>query len=53
LRKKVQELDAKHNDLENAAQKIQDTEEELNFLKNEVENERRKSTVDQGRLRKM
>ncbi len=53
MRKKVQELDAKHNDLEQAAQKIQDTEEELNFLKNEVENERRKSTVDQGRLRKM
>ena len=49
----MQELDAKHNDLQNAAQKIQDTEEELNFLKNEVEKERRNSTVDQGRLRKM
>ena len=29
------------------------TEEELNFLRNEVENERRKSTVDQNKMKKL
>ncbi len=52
LKKKVIELDKKQEDFEKAAQKIQTTEEELNFLRNEVENERRKSTVDQNKLRK-
>lgn len=53
LRKKVQELDQKVSDLENAAEKIQQADMELEFLRNEVENERRKSTVDQNKLRKM
>lgn len=53
LQKRVQELDQKNEEFERAAHKIQVTEEELNFLRNEVENERRKSTVDQNRLRKM
>ncbi len=52
LRKRVQELDSRHNDMEKAAEKIQVAEEELNFLKNELGNERRKSTVDQNKLRK-
>jgi hypothetical protein len=34
LRKRVQELDSRHNDMEQAAEKIQIAEEELNFLKN-------------------
>lgn len=34
LRKRVQELDSRHNDMEQAAEKIQVAEEELNFLKN-------------------
>ena len=38
--------------MEQAAEKIQVAEEELNFLKNQLDNERRKSTVDQNKLRK-
>lgn len=53
LQRRLQELDQKNEEFEQAAHKIQVTEEELNFLRNEVENERRKSTVDQNRLRKM
>jgi chromosome segregation ATPase len=53
LQRKIKELDEKNNDFEQAAHKIQVTEEELNFLRNEVENERRKSTVDQNRVKKM
>ena len=52
LSKRVQELDSRHNDMEQAAEKIQVAEEELNFLKNQLDNERRKSTVDQNKLRK-
>jgi len=29
------------------------TEEELNFLRNEVENERRKSSADQNKIKRM
>ena len=53
LRKKLQEFNNKQNDLEEAAQKIQIAEEELNFMKAELEAERRKSTVDQAKLRKV
>lgn len=46
-------MDQKVSDLEDAAEKIQQADMELEFLRNEVENERRKSTVDQNKLRKM
>ena len=52
LRKRVQELDSRKNEMKKGAEKIQVAEEELNFLKNELDNERRKSTVDQNKLRK-
>jgi hypothetical protein len=38
LKKKVIDLENKQEEFEKAALKIQATEEELNFLKNEVEN---------------
>ena len=36
-----------------AAETIQRTENEINFLKDELENERRKSQADQARINKM
>lgn len=35
-----------------AAEKIKLTENEINFLKDQLENQRRKSTVDQGKIKK-
>lgn len=42
----------KQDEFYEAADKIKLTENEINFLKDELENERRKSTADQGRIKK-
>jgi chromosome segregation ATPase len=52
LLKKAEEAKKKQDEFYEAADKIKLTENEINFLKDELENERRKSTADQGRIKK-
>lgn len=52
LLKKAEEAKRKQDEFYEAADKIKLTENEINFLKDELENERRKSTADQGRIKK-
>lgn len=52
LLKKAEEAKKKQDEFYEAADKIKLTENEINFLKDELENERRKTTADQGRIKK-
>ena len=52
LLKKAEKKKKKQDEFYEAADKIKLTENEINFLKDELENERRKSTADQGRIKK-
>jgi hypothetical protein len=52
LKRKVEEANRKQDQFYEVAEKIKLTENEINFLKDELENERRKSTVDQNKIRK-
>ena len=52
LKRKVEEANRKQEQFYDAAEKIKLTENEIHFLKDELENERRKSTVDQNRIKK-
>ena len=52
LKKKNDEANRKQEQFYKAAEQIKLTENEINFLRGELDNERRKSTVDQNRLQK-
>ncbi len=52
MKRKVEEANRKQDQFYEVAEKIKLTENEINFLKDELENERRKSTVDQNKIRK-
>lgn len=52
LKKKNDEANRKQEQFYKAAEQVNLTENEINFLKGELEQERRKSTVDQNRIRK-
>ena len=52
LKKKNDEGNRKQEQFYKAAETIQLTENEINFLKGELDNERRKSSVDQNRIQK-
>ena len=52
LKRKTDEANKKQEHFYKAAEEIKLTENEINFLRGELDNERRKSTVDQNRIRK-
>lgn len=52
LKKKTEEANKKQEQFYKAAETIKLTENEIGFLKGELENERRKSSVDQNRIKK-
>lgn len=51
LQKKQEEANRKQDEFYKAAEKMKLTENEIEFLKDELENERRKSTADQNRIK--
>ena len=52
LKRKNDEANKKQEQFYNAAESIKLTENEIDFLRGELDNERRKSSVDQNRIRK-
>lgn len=52
LKRKTEEANKKQEHFYGATEKIKLTENEINFLRNELEQERRKSSVDQNRIKK-
>lgn len=51
LAKKQEEANRRQDEFYKAAEKVKLTENEIEFLKEELDNERRKSTADQNRIR--
>jgi hypothetical protein len=52
LKKKTEDANRKQEQFYKAAETLKLTENEINFLKGELDNERRKSSVDQNRINK-
>lgn len=52
MKKKTEDANRKQEQFYKAAETLKLTENEINFLKGELDNERRKSSVDQNRINK-